>query len=227
MSTPEIQLHTLYVLDADGRIVRAREPGPSRPPPALAMVRSTSGCAWAMRTDLPAALAREVAALAREEPPLRDLRDPPVHEARYIELLGGRVSAGPAFTFPEPLRAPAEVVRVQREAQLEHHFHGWEAGEIADGRGPVVAIFDEGHPVSICFCARRSDVAAEAGLETAEPFRRRGFGARVTLAWAAAIRASGLTPLYSTSWINAPSLAVARKLGLVAYASDWRIDGAR
>jgi hypothetical protein len=32
-------------------------------------------------------------------------------------------------------------------------------------------------------------------------------------------------PLYSTSWANAPSLAVARKLGLRAYATNWSIEG--
>jgi len=37
------------------------------------------------------------------------------------------------------------------------------------------------------------------------------------------MRASGRSPLYSTSWTNTASLAVADKLGLVAYASDWSI----
>jgi predicted GNAT family acetyltransferase len=94
------------------------------------------------------------------------------------------------------------------------------AGEIEAGRSPVLAVVEAGHAVSVCFCARRSDVAAEAGLQTAEAFRGRGFGTRVTAAWALAIRASGRIPLYSTSWTNGASLAVARKLGLVAYASD-------
>ncbi|MXZ22396.1 MAG: GNAT family N-acetyltransferase, partial [Caldilineaceae bacterium SB0665_bin_25] len=33
----------------------------------------------------------------------------------------------------------------------------------------------------------------------------------------------GRVPLYSTSWENGASLAVARKLGLVAYASGWSL----
>jgi hypothetical protein len=91
------------------------------------------------------------------------------------------------------------------------------------GRSPIVAVLEDGHAVSACFSARRSDVAAEAGLETAQAFRGRGLGPRVTSAWALAIRAAGLTPLYSTSWDNDASLAVARKLRLHAYASSWRI----
>ena len=88
----------------------------------------------------------------------------------------------------------------------------------------MLAIFENDDPVSICFCARRSDIAAEAGLETAESYRGRGYGPRVTAAWAAAVRNAGLTPLYSTSWMNHASLAVARKLSLVAYASSWSIS---
>ncbi len=103
------------------------------------------------------------------------------------------------------------------------NFHGWLPGEIAAGCAPVMGIVVDGHPVSICFCARRSDVAAEAGLDTASAYRGRGYAVRVTAAWALAMRASGRTPLYSTSWANTASLAVARKLALVAYASDWSI----
>jgi hypothetical protein len=88
----------------------------------------------------------------------------------------------------------------------------------------VVAVVEDGYPVSICFSARKSGVAAEAGLETAEAFRGRGFGPRVAAAWALSIRAAGRVPLYSTSWANDASLAVARKLGLLAYASHWSLS---
>ena len=87
----------------------------------------------------------------------------------------------------------------------------------------MIAIVEDGHPVSICFCARRSEVAAEAGVETVERYRGKGFGSRVTAAWALAIRASGRIPLYSTSWTNHASLAVARKLSLIPYAGSWSL----
>ena len=35
---------------------------------------------------------------------------------------------------------------------------------------------EDGDAVSVCFCARRSSAAAEAGLETAAAFRGRGLG---------------------------------------------------
>ena len=86
-----------------------------------------------------------------------------------------------------------------------------------------MAVVEDGLALSVCFCSRRSDAAAEAGLETAAAFRGRGLGSQVTAAWALAVRASGRIPLYSTSWSNGASLAVARKLGLVAYASGWSL----
>jgi GNAT acetyltransferase len=212
-----------------------REPGAS-PGPLLSLARSSTGCAWAVRADVPEDVARELDGIAREEPPVVNLQDPPVHANRYFSLLTEairsgqeaaatlRQSAGPAFTFPDTVTQSDDIVIVEDERLLEHNFRGWIAGEIAAGCSPVTAVIRDGHPVSICFSARSSAVAAEAGVETAEAFRGRGFGARVTAAWALAIRASGRIPLYSTSWTNSASLAVARKLGLIAYASDWSLS---
>jgi len=177
-----------------------------------------------VRTDIAEAVADELNRLAREEPPLSDLRDAPVHADRYKSLIGGRVRTGPAFTFPQAITRPLGVVVVEDEQLLERHFRGWVAGEIGAGRAPVMAIVENGYPVSVCFSARRSSVAAEAGAETAAEFWGRGFGTRVTAAWALAVRASGRIPLYSTDWSNEPSLAVARKLSLEAYAADWSIS---
>ena len=88
----------------------------------------------------------------------------------------------------------------------------------------MVVVIEDGHAVSVCCCARRSDEAAEAGLETAEPFRGRGLAGQVANAWAVAVRESGRIPLYSTEWSNTASLTVARKLSLMQFASWWSID---
>jgi len=217
MSSPALHLATLYETDAGGALTTTREPAGTLAP-MFVLVRSPTISAWGIRAGVPDALA----ALARDEPPVRALHDLPKHVDRY-RTLGTTEWFGPAFGFPDAIAPPSDVVPVEDERELNANFRGWVPGEIAAGRAPVMGIVVDGHPVSVCFCARRSHAAAEAGVETAPAFRGRGYAARVTAAWALAIRASGRIPLYSTSWTNTASLAVARKLGLVAYASTWSI----
>jgi hypothetical protein len=188
------------------------------------LIRGSTEVAWAVRDDVADDVAEELSELARQEP-ASEWERPPIHARRYQAALRGSIDCGPAFAFPETTGTPDGVVAVHDEAVLQPHFPGWVAGEIAAGASPVMAIVMDGRAVSACFCARRSPVAAEAGLDTAPAFRGRGFAARVTSAWAAAVRASGRTPLYSTAWTNTASLAVARSLGLTAYATNWSIDG--
>lgn len=131
---------------------------------------------------------------------------------------------GPAFEFPEAVEPPADVVVVEDERLIQQGFPGWTAGELGAGRAPVMAVLKDGKPVSICFCARSTEVAAEAGVETVVAFRGQGLAPLVTAAWASAVRGSGRIPMYSTAWTNTASLAVARKLGLKAYASGWSLS---
>lgn len=229
LSTPDLHLKTLFELNSEGRILATREPGANRGP-LFSLIRGRGSCVWAVRVDVPEDIAGEIDEFARQEPPISDFRSAPVHAERYVSVLsraGGvapKQSAGPAFAFPEAIMQPADVVVVEDEGLLQQNFRGWVAGEIAAGRSPVMGVFKESHPVSVCFCARSSEVAAEAGVETADAFRGRGFAPRVTAAWALAIRASGRIPLYSTSWTNNASLAVARRLGLRIYASGWSLS---
>ena len=221
MNTPQLHLATLYETDATGRLTTTRDPA-RKPAPMFVLVRGTTTTAWRIRTGIPEALANELTLLARDERPLRDLREPPKHVDRY-RALGTSEYFGPAFDFPDALATPRDIVVVEDERALDVNFRGWVPGEIAAGCAPVMAVVVDGNPVSICFCARRSNVAAEAGVDTAPAYRGRDYAGQVTSAWALAMRASGRTPLYSTSWTNAASLAVARKLRLVAYASTWSI----
>ena len=224
---------THFVLDSANRIVSTREPHPQLGP-LFSLVRGFTRVAWRVHISVPAPVAAELERSARDERPSEDARSVPVHAGRYLALpsegaadatsrtRGLAIHHGPAFEFPPSIRPPSDVVEIADERLLQRNFRGWLSGEIAAGRGPAIAALANGVPVSVCFCARRSEIAAEAGVETAAPFRGRGLAARVVAAWALAVRASGLVPLYSTSWTNAASLAVARKLGLIAYASHWR-----
>ena len=220
---PRLQLDTLFVSDARGRIVSTREPRPS-PGPAFVFIRGHFECAWAVRADVPEPITRELEGLASQEPPSAAWEKPLRHADRYAALLRGRIRSGPAFEFPHNLEDAGNAVVIDDEHELGHHFSGWVAGEIAGGRAPVLAFGAGGHALSICFCARRSAMAAEAGIETAEHFRGRGYAGQAALAWARLVRARGLFPLYSTDWSNHASLALARKLKLVPFAADFSVE---
>ena len=147
--------------------------------------------------------------------------------------------SGPAYAFPDIAAVVAAserhaaagppVIAVDRtnESVLEQHF----PDEIAELelRQPCFAVVDAGSAVSLCYAARplespsgnfESCAASEAGVVTVEGHRGRGCAPRVVAAWAAAVAARGGLPLYSTSWKNRASRAVAQKLGLVWYAED-------
>ena len=218
--TPQLQLETLFILDDERRIVATREHNRS-PGPAFCLIRDGSACAWAVNAD-PRHLAEEVVVLAASEPPSRILTGAPKHADAYVALLGGRIEAGPVFTFPPDSPASNDVVVITDLSQLERHLRGWTADELPDC-SPILGILEDGNAVSVCFCARRSPVAAEAGLNTVDNFRNRGFGSRVTSAWARAVRSSGRLPLYSAAWENHASLGVARRLRLYACGSDWSL----
>ena len=61
------------------------------------------------------------------------------------------------------------------------------------------------------------------GVETADGWRGRGLAGEAVSEWAREVRADGRIPLYSTSWSNDASRAVAEKLGLVHFGSDLHI----
>jgi RimJ/RimL family protein N-acetyltransferase len=83
---------------------------------------------------------------------------------------------------------------------------------------------EEGRAVSVCRSVRITPAAHEAGVETLPRFRGRGYAPDVTAGWARLVRSAGAEPLYSTSWENNASRAVAKKLCLVQYAADFQLS---
>jgi hypothetical protein len=219
--TATLQLETLFEFGRDRRIVSTREPNPG-PGPAFFLVRTATDCAWAVRVDIPSNIAEQLVRLAKEERPTSDFQTAPINANLYVSLLPGIVTSGPAFTFREVTPQFSDVVAVEDVRLLQKSFRGWLDDELPE-RSPVMAVVRNGQAISICFCARRSHAAAEAGVETAAAFRGQGLAMRVTAAWAQTIRSSGRLAIYSTSWSNKSSLAVARKLDLIVCANNWGI----
>jgi hypothetical protein len=166
--------------------------------------------------------------LASQEPVTQDLRAAPRNLAAFLLALGDAPESkpsylGPAYRFPDAIVPASGTTRITPALVhlIERMGPGWETfGQELSEREPCWAVIQDGQAVSVCFSARLSDVAAEAGVETREGYRGRGLACAVVSAWALSVRATGRTPLYSTWWDNLASQAVARKLGLVQYAVD-------
>ncbi len=224
----ELQIEALFTHDAKGRLVAINEPG-GGPAPRLFFGRTREGNLWRVRHDVPESIASRLGELAASEPVVDDLAAMPGQLDAMLAVLGkdgeaARVGhCGPAYRFPAAIPVPANATRITRAnlhllrrlvADLEDVEREFEQGE------PCLAMIVEGMAVALCYSARLTARAAEAGVETLEGYRGRGYATAVVAAWARTIRETGRIPLYSTSWDNLASRVVARKLGLVHYGSD-------
>ena len=217
----------LFTVDGEGRLLRVNEPGGAEAP-RFFLGRTTEGHTWRFRRDLPAEICEELAVLCGEEPVGDPLPRRPMNVERYRECLGrfapvSRQSAGPAFRFPEGLLPDMAAVRVTETdgALLERDFPEW-VGDVPF-RQPFLVLPIEGRMVSLCCSVRITLAVHEAGVETHPAFRGRGFAPQVVAAWAGAVRQAGACPVYSTSWENTASQAVAARLGLTRFGMDFAL----
>lgn len=173
-----------------------------------------------------------------------------------IHLSLGKISGGPTFLFPESFfSTPSAILSMSFQiidstsskdiqlAQLLRRPPNWEPDEWYDltraTSGPwAMAIQQDGEggdnvcdAVSVCFSARRTRRAAEAGVWTREGFRGRGLAPAVVAAWAKAEyhdashndNRENFTIFYSTSSENFASQAVANRLGLKPLGWIWKL----
>ena len=223
-----LHVRALFRTDERDRLLTTNEPDPP-PAPRLYLGRTTAGNLWRLRHDLPETIARDLDAVLRAEPPATDLTQPPHVLQELSAFLAQQTpvtatSLGPAWRFPEPLPDPhPDIVRITPENDTVVRDVFPRLAADLPWSQPCVAILRDGRLASICFSSRNTPEAAEAGLETLEPFRGHGYAPAVATAWAHAVRAEGRIPLYSTDWDNLASRAVARKLGLVLYGADLTV----
>jgi hypothetical protein len=222
----QIQVDALFTHDSRGRIRDVNEPGGDRAP-RFFFGRSREGNIWRCRDDVTEETARTLGELASEEPVRDDLRADPRNLDGFITALqlsreSAQIESGPAYRFPAELPS-ASVTRITRSdlhlLRLLLRYPEETAREF-ERREPFMAVIEQGAVVSLCHSARLTDRAAEAGVETLAAYRGRGYASAVVVGWARAIRATGRIPLYSTSWHNLASQAVARRLGLVQYGTN-------
>lgn len=223
----QLQVDALFTHDPHGRIRDVNEPGGDRAP-RFFFGRTRGGNIWRCRDDLAEEIVRELERLACAEPIRDDLRAQPRNIDAFLAALradgeSASIESGPAYRFPDELPLPATITRITRSDLHLLRLMAWDLDETArefEGREPRLAVIEDGVAVSLCYSVRLTDRAAEAGVVTVEAYRGRGYAAAVVAGWAHAVRAGGRIPLYSTSWDNLASQAVARKLGLVQYGID-------
>lgn len=219
-------VEALFTYDASGRMLRVNEPG-AKEAPRFFLGRTADDREPRFRWDLDDALVDELTALCsagRADDGLRPHRGwTPYHDVLARSAPIRDSSAGPAYRFPRELpEAPGAVLVTKANADiLRPHLEEWIDG--IELQQPAFAVVVDGHAAAVCCSVRISPSAYEVGVETARSFRGRGYAVQVVAAWAAAVRAIGRIPLYSTSWENGASQAVARKLGLQQYGTDFHI----
>lgn len=223
----QMQVEALFVHDDRSHLLSINEPDPENPAPRFFLGRSSGGNLWRVRYDLPDVLVDELERLAASEPVDGELNEPPYHQLTYMELLAAHAPiheawGGPAYHLPR-YESPtgAVVVTAENRDVLQPHFP-WLHDNL-EGLSPAAVVIADGVAVTECSSVRLTPKAAEAGLYTEEPYRGRGFGEVAVRVWAEAVRATGRIPLYSTSWENTASQAVAKKLDAVLYGSDFSI----
>ncbi len=223
----QMQAEALFVHDANWRLLRINEPDPTSPAPHFFLGRTAAGNIWRTRYDLPVELATEFERLASHEPINSNLSEPPHFAADYMELLQpyaplATINAGPAYYLPES-DMPRDVVTITSEnIRLVQAYFPWLYETLAD-YAPVIVAVEDGNAAAVCFCSRITPRVAEAGVYTEANYRGRGYATKVAQGWAAATRSTGRMPLYSTSWSNHASQAIARKLSAVQYGADYSI----
>jgi hypothetical protein len=222
-----LHLDVLFVHDARGRLLRINSPN-QRPAPRFYLGLTSQGVLRRFRHDVSARILETLKDLSEPLAEHPDLSAPLCNvdlilDGITVSGVKNQIWQGPAFYF-EHLReehSDAFVVTCDNAHVLRTHFQ--DCLETVQQGQPLAAVVVDGDAVSICCSGRYSDKAHEAGVETVASFRGRGYACEAVRVWAAAVAASGNIPLYSTSWENAASRAVARKLGLIQYGIEFHV----
>lgn len=222
----EIEADVLFTRDENGRLLRVNEPWPDTARAArMLLTLALSGPARCyFREDIPDEIRREAEKLADREKAPQTPSSPPRYQKEYIRVLGGeKAEHGPCYWMP-PLPANPSVAFLcpDNAGPLIQNGFRWLAEELPYV-APCAAVIRDGQAVCVCRSVRKSRFAAEAGIETLPDYRGRGYAGLAAAAWAQAVRQTGKTPLYSTSWENLSSQRVAQKLGLGWYGVSFEI----
>jgi GNAT superfamily N-acetyltransferase len=230
-----IEIDTLWVRDARGRLLRDAEPA-GRPAPHLVIAVASDGQEIAIGGAVPDNVAREVSAIANASTS-RDPSVAPDSLSDCISVLRDAVGAvevrsGPSYIIERPLTQSSDAtIRCSSDGDASDlrraNPANWTADDwerlIGGALGPWAMAMDGGRVASICHCARLTRDGTEAGVWTDPDYRGRGYAAAVTAAWSSLMAPTGRRMFYSTAASNRSSQRVAARLGLRCIGWMWQL----
>ncbi|HEU5141023.1 MAG TPA: GNAT family N-acetyltransferase [Bacillales bacterium] len=216
----ELHVNVLFRHNSENRMTVVNEP-PFNAAPRIYIGGTQEGCVVRYSNMLAESTVEELEGIMDD--------NPGAHLGEIIRILGSDQEInhfwmGPAYSFPDVRNRPTQSIRItDANKELLHGYFSDFLDDLASVQ-PCFAVVRDGTAVALCCSARQTFFAAEASLETAQPFWGKAYAEDVTNAWAAEVQNQGRTALYSTSWDNFASQSVARKLHLVRYATDIHIS---
>jgi ribosomal protein S18 acetylase RimI-like enzyme len=235
-----IDLATCLVTLSPGRFERENDRDHSAGP-RFAFLGCQQGNVFAVRSDVDHLLARDILALAADEPPWSDPAAPLSCLTRIADLLSieapvRTLALGLIFRMPHQtlFEHPARIVRGDTPAGEDFRVRLADSGfppsllamgfkDVGDLWPPWCATLDGEEIAALAFAARLGDEGAEVGVATAPEFRRRGFAAAATAAWSRLPALGDRALFYSTQTTNRSSQRVAARLGLRQIGSSLRV----
>lgn len=215
-----IQAEVLYAHDSLGRITKINE-FEGHPAPRLFWGKTNKGNVLRFRSDVPDDIANKIVQIINNSDDTNIVLAKVINELEQQTRINS-IWMGPAYVFANYFRA-SQAIKVTKDNReyLEPGFK--KLLTELKYREPCFMAIENNKAVSVCFSARNTVRAAEAGIETLEEYRGKGYGIAVASAWSAAVQVSGKIALYSTSWDNYASQAVAKRLQLALYGTDVSI----
>jgi hypothetical protein len=234
----EVDIDTLFVMSATGRIMRENDPERSAGP-RVCFFAYPAGNLVRIRYDIDDRIAEKILEVAARQLPWRDLHSMSGYATPIVELLAAQpesISSALIYRLPNHLsyEHSATIVRGDSPdghallARLEERGmpdYMRDAGfkSVEDFWQPWCVALEGNEIASMCYAARLGDKGAEVGVFTFPNYRSRGLAAAVTASWTSmpALKARAL--FYSTRTSNLSSQSVAARLGLRLIGLSFRI----
>ncbi len=234
-----LDIDTMFVMSASGRIERENDPDRSSGPRVF-----FAGCPFGnlsrIRYDVDDAIAMRIFEAAAAEPPWRDPDAMPACAEKIVELLSAgqptAVSTALIYQLPNGLRYEhmAAIVRGDSDEGRQMLARLAESGMpdymqtagfkgVGDFWEPWCVALDAGEIAAMAFAARLGVSGAELGVYTFPKYRGRGLAAAVTAAWSSMPALDQHALFYSTTKSNRSSQRVTDRLGLRLIGTSVRI----